>query len=296
MLKIEQKIVNWIDMHLLQIVAVILAAIAVYMRKATMYHSPFDMENAFYTDAAGYLHTAFYSLWIQWLTMLPIVSLKTIKILTILFDVVTAVLAALWIRKSYEGKKGDLAAFVCFGLLLVSPLGVANGVVWLHVDCICISLLLCAQPGLEKKHYLVAGLLGGVAAALSAQYIVILLISAVWNCKKRKGAMVSLLVSLGVFLVLNGLACLTLKTSITDGLFSLINWLVIDPGTGAPHANPVTWLCSLLGQFGYLIGVGSMLIAFRTGKYWKTALVLNSVMILYVAGVLQYGYWWSNLM
>lgn len=62
------------------------------------------------------------------------------------------------------------------------------------------------------------------------------------------------------------------KTFITDGLFSLSNWLVINSGIGVLHATPVTWLCSHLGQFEYVIGVGSLLIAFRTRKYWKQRL------------------------
>lgn len=138
-----------------------------------------------HTDATGFLHTVFYALWIQWLSKHPVLCLKTIKILTILFDVAAALLPTFWIRKIYEGKKGDLPAFACFGLLLVSPLCVANSVVWLHVECICISILLCALLGLEKKKYLVAGLLAGAATALQVQYIVILLIFDAWDHKKR---------------------------------------------------------------------------------------------------------------
>lgn len=295
MLKIEQKIVNWIDKHLLQIVAVILAGIAVYMRKATLYHSPFDMENAFYTDSVGYLHTVSYTLWIHFLSKLPMVCLMTVKLLIIFFDLTAAVLAACWLRKSYDEKKGELTAFACYGLLLVSPLCLANGVVWLHIDSICISILLCAMLCMEKKKCMLAGLLAGVAAALQAQYIVILLIYAVWNRKQKNGVMCSLSVSLVVFLVLNAVSCLVLEISAAEGLFSLINWLTVDPGTGFGHAGPITWFCSLLGQYGYVLGVGSMLVAFRTRKYWKAALVINSAMLVHVAGILQYGYWWNNL-
>lgn len=296
MLKIERKLTDWIDKYLVQIVMVMLVVFAVYMRKATLYHRPFDMENAFYPDATGYLHTAFYTQWIAWLSRLPVVCVTTLKILTAGFDVVLALLTAFWIWKpqGIAEKRNVGQAFVCFGLLLVSPLCIANGVVWLHIDSICLSILVCAWMCLERERYPVAGLLMGLAIALQMQYVVILIGLSIRVFRKKREALPCLLVAMGVLLGLNILSVPLLNISFTEGLFSLVNWLMLDPGTGELHVNLLTWFCSLLGQFSYLLGVGSMIVAFRTRKYWKTALIINAVTILFLGGILQYGYWWSN--
>ncbi len=291
MLKIEQKVADFIDKYLLQIVAVFLVFVALYMRKATLYHRPFDMELAFYPEVPGYIHTAFYTQFVKWLSFIPIVPITTLKILITGFDILLAYAVMILLRGGRR-EKWTTKSFACFGLLLISPLVIEYGVIWLHIDSICLFLLIGAWLCFEKNQYVLMSVLLGLAVALQMQYIVIILFGCIYCWRKNQKARNWIAVSFGIVLALNVLSIILLNISWTDGLFSMVNWLLVESGSNAVHNDLLGWLLSMLGQYSYAAGVGAIIIAFKYGKYWKTALIVHVVAILYAGAILQYGYWY----
>lgn len=296
MLKWERKLIERIDRYLPQLVWVLVTLVALFIRRGGLWHVSFDFQNQFYTDEIGYLHTPFYTMFIWLVSHIPVTPIRTVKMIISLFDFGVAAAAVVLIRDRLadQGRKADIKKLLtCYALLLVSPVVIENGLTWIHMDSICFFMVLCAAIALGRKKNMLAWILLGAAAALQMQYGVIFIAAAIgWGVKRRAagpaaeaapevaaGQTVAALAGpagpaagLAVIAVLNVIAGIWSGTDCLTGLYQLVNWLVIDPGTGEVFGSLLIWLASMAAQYGYLIAVSTLIAVFlyTDGGAWES--------------------------
>lgn len=291
MLKVEKKVIDWIDKHMLLLAGLVIIAIAVLIRRGGLWHSSFDSANQFYTDAPGYFHTPFYTALIRGLSYIPITPLRTLKIVISFFDIGTALLSALVIMKRSDFCKKNMAALVCFAMLLISPLVIANGLIWLHVDSICMFFVLCAIFAKEKKHIWIFWLLLGGIAALSSRYIVVFVMGVIIEtiCGRINWKVVS--GSVFVFIFLNVIGICVCDLEMQQSLIHTFGWLWRHPDTGENYSGLISWIFVRLADYGYLLGVGGVIVSLLYQKWIWPIVALHIVLSIYLGQILQYGYW-----
>ena len=302
MFKWEKNLNERIDRYLPQLVWVLVTLIALFIRRGGLWHISFDFQNQFYTDEIGYLHTPFYTMFIWLVSHIPVTPIRTVKMIISLFDFGVAAAAVVLIRDRLvgQGRKADIKKLLtCYALLLISPVVIENGLTWIHMDSICFFMVLCAAIALGRKKNMLAWILLGAAAALQMQYGVIFIAVMIgWSVKRRaagpaaeaapevsagQAASAAQTVAtqagaagpaagLAVIAVLNVIAGIWSGTDCLTGLYQLVNWLVIDPGTGEVLGSLLIWLASMAAQYGYLIAVSTLIAVFlyTDGGAWES--------------------------
>ena len=291
MFKWERRLTEWIDRYLPELIFILITLIAAFMRfREGIWHISFDYQNQFYPELPTYLHTPFYTFFMRMICYIPMTPIRTMKYIICLFDFVVALEGTVLLGRLLGQRRNKTVLLACYGLLLISPLAIANGLVWIHVDSLCLSAVLGAYLLAERKKYLWAGLLLGIAAALQMQYSVFLLAAVIWSAVKQRKA----LPWLGVGAVLTG--ALTLAGIITEGMgagegfFALFGWLVTDQVSGRAFSGILPWIAQMTGQFAYFIGAAALLYAFYRPRRSLAAAAVYIGVTVYLGSILQYGW------
>lgn len=291
MFKWERKIIEFIDKRLPLLACLIVTLFAFYMRRAGYWYSSFDLQSHFYPELPTYLHTPFYTLFIRMLPAISITPVLQVKILVCLFDLAVALGAVRLLKET--GKSCDPATLAaCFTLLLISPLTIESGLLWVHVDSLCMSAFLWAMVLYGRSYTVPAGILAGMGAALLSQYTLLLLFPVLCASKKhrKQPGILFLGVSLITGLILNAVAIGVLNMNLREGLFGLINWLIISPENGRAFSGLVPWIKAMPAYLGYMVGTLSLFIAFWKPKYRVPAAVIHVLLLLYIGHILQQGW------
>lgn len=306
MLKWERKLVETIDKRLPVLAFFMIALLAFYMRRTGYWYSSFDFESHFYPERPTYLHTPFYTLLIRMLPAISITPVQQVKILVCLFDFVVA-LGAVQLLRETQASKDTTALFACFTLLLVSPLTIESGLLWIHMDSVCMSAFLWSLILCKRKRFAPAGILLGVGAAILTQYAVLFLLPAFYARKKVQtipstdnsndsekypSSKISVFLGTGIAtaICLNAVSIGILGLNLQKGLFMLIDWLVISPESGKVFAGLIPWLKAMPAYWGYMIGTLSLIFAFFKPKYRVPAAVIHVLFLLYIGNILQSGW------
>lgn len=306
MFKWERKLVETIEKKLPVLAFFIITLLAFYMRRAGYWHTSFDLQNHFYKELPTYLHTPFYTFLIRLLPVISITPVKQVKILVCLFDFVVA-LEAVQLLKGTQTSKDKNVLLACYTLLLASPLTIESGLLWVHLDSVCMSAFLGTLVLYRRKHSILAGILLGVGTAILTQYAVLFLLPAFYAREKVQAApsadisnaskkcppsktFIFPVVGIVTAIFLNAVSIGVLGLNWQKGLFMLINWLVISPENGIVFSGLISWLKAMPAYFGYMIGTLSLIAAFRQPKYRIPAAVIHLIFLLYIGHILQYGW------
>ncbi len=289
MFKWEKRLIEGVDKWLFHVLFVLIIIIALFMRRQVIWHNSFDYANQFYVDASGYLHTPFYSLFISLISFIPGLPIHTLKWIIIFFDFLVSVLSIMLLRNKFEGQKTGMIEVAGFALLLISPLVLEYGVVWVHIDSICFGMVILAGFFMKRKRYHIMGVLLGIACALQMQYIIFVIALGIWSCRKKTGRLWIITACLTVVL-LNVVSMILNEVSFGDGVYNLVSWLVIDPSSGEFFTGLLDWIKIMILYYGYIIGVGTVGWALMRQKYFLPAAGIHIGLIIYVAQILQYGY------
>lgn len=303
MFKWERKLIEIIDKRLPLLAFFIVTLSAFFMRRAGYWYSSFDFQSHFYPELPTYLHTPFYTLFIRMLPAISITPVLQIKILVCLFDLAAA-LGAVQLLKETGRSDGPTALLACFTLLLISPLTIESGLLWVHVDSLCMSAFLWAMVLYKRKHSVPAGILAGIGAALLTQYALLLLLPVLFAYKKTPELSSSerseiklpprrflfLCTALITGFILNAVSIGISGMNWRTGLFGLVNWLVISPESGTVFSGFLLWLKAMPAYLGYMIGTLSLLTAFVKPKYRVPATAIHVLLLLYIGHILQQGW------
>lgn len=291
MFKWERRLTEWIDRYLPELLFVLITLIAAFMRfREGIWHVSFDYQNQFYPELPTYTHTPFYTLFMRMICYIPVTPIRTMKYIICLFDFAVALEAVALLGRLRGQRREKTAALACYGLLLISPLAIANGLVWIHADSICLSAVLGAWLLAGRKKYPWAGLLLGAAAALQMQYGVFWIIAVIWSVRKQKKALPWLGAGAVLTVILTFAGILAEGTGAKEGVYALVRWLVTDQASGEAFAGILPWITQMAGQFGYLIGTAALLYAFYRPRRSPVAAVVYIGVTVYLGFLLQCGW------
>lgn len=292
MLKWERKLIEQIDRYLPELAWLLVTLAAIWIRRSGLWHVCFDYQNQFYIEEPGYLHTPFYTLLIWLISFVPMTPIRTVKLMISLFDFCAAA-GGIALLTELLGKQTDRRVFLtCYALLMISPLTIENGLTWIHLDSVCLSMVLWAAFAWKRKKSVAAGILLGVAAAIQMQYGIFLIVAAICSLKRNRNWLKVFGAGCAVTALLTALGSLWGGLNWQAGMYHLINWVVISPGTGEGLKGVLDWLAAMTGHYAYLAGTGAVLTAFVYPKSKWLAAVVNVFLILYLGQILQYGYWY----
>ena len=287
MLKWERRAVEYLDRHLPILGFLVVTLLVFFMHRAGYWHTSFDLQSHFYPDLPEYLHTPFYTLFLRLLPILSDTPVVLLKKLICLFDFGTALGAVylLWQRKADQ-----TTLLACYTLLLLLPLTIENGLLWIHVDSICMFTLLWSIALYRQTHSPIAGLLLGVGAALLAPYTIAFPVLFFLGLQKKEKLSLYLGTGIILWLALNALSIWILDIGLRQGLFLSINWLLQSPENGQSFTGILPWLKAMPAYFGYMVGTLSLIIAFLKPKYRVPAALLHILLFFYLGHILQYGW------
>lgn len=295
MFKWERRLTGWVDRHLPELIFVLITLIAAFMRfREGIWHVSFDYQNQFYPELPTYTHTPFYTFFMRMICYIPVTPIRTMKYIICLFDFVVALEGTVLLGR-LRGRREKTVTLACYGLLLISPLAIADGLIWIHVDSICLSAVLgaCLLAGKKKSSRInlpSVGLLLGVAAALQMQYSVFWVIAVIWSAGKQKRALPWLGAGAVLAGILTAVGILSEGMRVGEGLFALVSWLVTDQASGEMYAGIVPWIAQMAGQFGYLAGTAALLYAFYRPRRSPAAAVVYIGATVYLGCILRCGW------
>lgn len=285
----EKKLVEFFDKWLLEIVFVIITLAAIFIRREGLWHMSFDYQQNFYVEMPNYLHTSFYSLFIWLISFIPITPIRMLKIILSGADILLGILGICFLDKIGKGKITRLQKLGCYALLLISPLSIESGLVWLHTDVICLCILLLAALRYGKKDFGLVVVLLGFAGALQGQYFVVIMGILAYIVIRNKKNIVWCLLYLGSFAVFSLLGIVWAGISISEGFCAIFNWLFISPATGVIFESIGYWILTMIVYAGYGLGMGTVLYAFYKPKRWWIAVMIHVPMLLWFGYILQKG-------
>lgn len=288
MFKWERKLMEFIDRHLTTFAFLFVTLLALLMHRSGYWHTSFDLQSHFYPELPEYLHAPFYTILLRILPLIPAASpVVLLKKIICLFDFGTA-LGAVYLLK--QKKAGTTTLLACYTLLLISPLTLENGLIWIHADSICMCALLWSFVLYRRNHSLAAGLLLGTGAAILAPYAIAFPILLFYGLRKKEKLSVYLGTGTILWVFLNVLSIGILKIGVREGLSMLINWLIKSPKNGHAFSGILPWLKTMPAYFGYLIGTLALICAFHKPKYRIPAAILHLLILLYLGSILQHGW------
>lgn len=183
---IENRMMDFINQHILVLAFVVLTILAVLIRKPMIECISADyLPNLI--EAEGNYHTPLYMAIMQMISVVINACFpeKTlffmVKLLCIAADIFAAEMAALCVydyktRKGVKvsGGKGDgkLLALMAYGAMLFLPMVLLNSPFWAHLDSISVGLLAGAYLLYVRKKDIPAGIMAGLACGLLTYYSV----------------------------------------------------------------------------------------------------------------------------
>ncbi|MCD7819916.1 MAG: glycosyltransferase 87 family protein [Lachnospiraceae bacterium] len=196
---VEQKLIAWIEDHLLVLMVVFVTFCGLLIRYLLRPIATIDATDCFIPwyqeikNGGGFLalqeqvgdYNILYQFLIAIMTYLPIYSLSAYKALFVMFDYALAVVSAGIVYELTSDRRGEKAA-AAYTLVLLSPLVWLNSSAWGQCDSIYCFWILAAFLFLLRERFGLAFVLYGVAFAFKLQAIFALpFFLLYWFMKKR---------------------------------------------------------------------------------------------------------------
>lgn len=270
MLKIEKKLIDFVEKNIFILSALLLTAIAFLVRRwGIWYHSQdyihyFDMHE-------GNIQSAFYWLVVRLMGYGFDIPMHGIKWLAGIADFAVAVLVVLLCKGKVAWKNcdahGRMKLLLLYAGCLFAPVMYLRGCIWAQVDSVAVAFLLGAlylwQRESQEKNISVcmaaAVILAGLGVAMYP--IAMVAVLAYFCCGKRlyvRGNIVTLLSIVLVAVVWSGICGVLISQGRVEGVQSVFQWMTCHPYTGEIYISAVEWLWQmfLLGGYGLALYIG----------------------------------------
>ena len=111
MLKIEKKLILWVEKHMLWLLVLLAAVMGLYLRKIAVWWGAPDI-NSYFDSHAGNIQSAFYYLLVQLSQYLPLLPLHSVKWLAGMADYIVAALCFVAVGGRGEGLRAKGAFYL----------------------------------------------------------------------------------------------------------------------------------------------------------------------------------------
>ncbi len=185
----EKNVLNFIRKHIDVIMVIVVTILAILLRKCCINFISNDYSNylkvwfndiknignvtALKNQIGNYNETY---MWIMYfLTLLPLKSLASIKLTSMLFDFIGALVASLLVYNMLKNSKNRvLYSIITYFLIILSPNVIFNSAVWGQCDFIYATFAILALLFLVKEKYLLSFIMLGISFAFKQQVIFLL--------------------------------------------------------------------------------------------------------------------------
>lgn len=292
MLKIERKLLEWVERHMFVLVLVLVSLLALYIRRIPIWWNPENIT-AYFDCHDNCTQSFSYYLLVQAVQYLPFLPVHSIKWISVIGDFGTAALCLLLVGKNR--KDNDLLPVFCYIMCLFSPALILRGCVWAQIDSLAVMFFLLGWLLWEKDKKLLAA----VSVLLSALLYPCMLACVLGlllaektvagnqgsglplagpdhreqtdkGCKNNKQTGQGRLwasVIFAVWLLGCGLAALPLGRDFAEGMANGFAWLSYEPVSGQGFATGLDWIMETLVNLGLAGSVIGGIILVRRRRF-----------------------------
>ena len=196
----EMRIINFVQKNIQVIFFILITCLALIIRNDLRYFKSGDYQYSLkpWTDHLE-LHGGFsglntlesnynmpYLYILAFITYLPASNLAKIKLVSIIFDFITAILVMLIVKTLIKPSKNSLIPHLAYAVTLFVPTVILNGTVWGQCDIIYTSFIMLSIYFLLKKKHTWAFIAYGTALAFKLQAIFVLPVYIFLYIKEKK--------------------------------------------------------------------------------------------------------------
>lgn len=284
MLKLERRLLEFAEKHMLLLSALFLSLLALYLRKTAVW---WNYENivSYFDLHENHTQTAAYYLLVRLVQFLPLLPVHSIKWLAGISDFGVAGLVVYLLGKEVHGGKRLIFYVVC----LFSPVLFLRGIIWAQLDSLAVGLLLLgyilhSRRQKNKRAISLPALVTVIAAIALCPYLYLAMFFYLWQVEERKQVFWTCVaaVTAGSLLVQSACAML-IGEALIDGLYSGIRFLTYHPESGILYDNGTEWVLQMVYLYSPVAAVSTILAA---GKH---RLSYNWTIVIQIVGTLLYG-------
>ena len=283
MLKIERKLIEFIERHILVFQLILVSILALYIRRIPIWWNTDDIA-AYFDLHENCTQSCLYYLLVRAVQYLPMLPVHSIKWISVIGDFGTAILCLLLVRE--KDKKNRLLQVFCYTLCLFSPVLFLRGSAWAQIDSLAVMLFLFAWLLWERKKKIAAGIFA-LLSCLLYPCMIVFVCWYLWSEKdeeKEGTRWITIWGFLIVWLIFCGLTALPLGKSFVQGMENSFAWLTYDPVTGQEFATGLDWILQMLITLGLPGSVIGGLALVRRGKVSIFAVTMLHLLITILYG------------
>lgn len=286
MLKIEKKLIDLVERHILLIAVVMLTVLALLLRRQCIWYNSIDYIN-YFNKHSGHVQSTLYYQIVHLLGYLPMLPIHGMKWLTTAGDIGVAILFICLIGRSPNDVGEKLRYLVFYAACLFSPVFFLRGVVWAQPDSLATLFLMGALLLKRRERKIFPICLAAVGTAIYPIMIFPVLIYLLCG-KQTKGW--KLLTQVVIFLLVLGAVLAVSGASqgmpVTESLWSGLCWMSNHPYTGDGFLNVSDWIHHMILAYGYTFCLISTVAAFQRKLPYVAAAGVHIGMAVYFGMVL----------
>jgi len=290
MLKIEKKLIDFVEKHMLSLMLLLVSLLALYIRRIPIWWNAEDVV-AFYDIHDNGTQSYLFHLLVRAVQFLPLLPIHSIKWISVLGDFAVAVLCAWMVRET--AKTNAVKWTFSYVMCIFSPVLILRGVSWAQIDSVAVALFLMGWILAERKKNAGAAVLLLFSAVL---YPCMMIFAAVllWTMAKEKDTKSRILLFSVpvVWLLCCGLTAIPVLSDVPagqaflSGLESSVAWVIYNPVTGQTFATGLEAISEIVIVLGLPVSVIGGIILLKRGK---GKLACPAVMIIHFLITVLYG-------
>lgn len=284
MLKVEKKLLVWIEKHMFPLMALLTAALALYLRRGVIWWTSPDV-NYYFDSHINNVQSSFYYLIVLLTQYLPALPVHSVKWLVCIADYIVAGLCV--VAAGGQREPFRLKTIFYFTGCILSPVAFLRGACWAQVDAVAFAFLLGACLLLEREKKAGALGLALIGVTLYPCFYLLVLGYLLYRKKDIQGKCWLWLGGLtAATCLLQGILGVVVGQDWTESVWSCVRWLTYDPYLGIAYREPLLWLKQMVNLFGYSAAMISGIAAYRHKISYATALLIHLAVLLVYGSLL----------
>lgn len=284
MLKIERRLIEFVEKHMCLLGALLLSLLALYLRKIAVWWN-YESIGAYFDMHENFTQTSVYFALVRLVQYFPVLPVHSIKWLAGLADFGVAGLTVSMLGHEADDRK----RLIFYTVILFSPVLFLRGIIWAQLDSVAILLLMtgyvmyCGKRSKNNKIGMRIAYVPVIAAVSLCPYLLPIVVLYLWKKEKgQKEFWINVLLLLSGSLVLQLLCTPVIGRPWLEGIFSGIRFLSYHPESGALYVDAGEWLLQLMYLYS---AAAAVLTALAAGKhrisYGWTVLIQAAAALLY---------------
>ena len=279
--KTEEKMISWINSHMLFIATAFVIFSALWMRLAGRNYMGIDYHFSLY-DLPGNCNSFLFRRFTGFaMDRWPDYTILLLKAIAYLGDFGVALLTCFLLRERMTAP-AHLQFFLVLTACLLSPVSLLYSVVGLRIDSVCLCILLLGRLLCQKGRLLLSLLIMAAAAFLLPACWPIVIFLSIYEIKQHNTAGRIDTKTILFFLLLLSILIFSIfleNRDMANGYF----WgkiFVIDPATGTFFNGFLEWLSAMVRVYGYFLAMSALLLSFRHRKLRIPALGIHLLVLM----------------